>query len=764
MRNTILIFTCLFFMCTVLSAQTHNIRGRITDESSTAIQYATVTLQTCDSAIVKGTVTDSTGIFLLTDINNGEYIFTASCIGFNTYTKNITVDNNDTDMDNITLHASDNMIDEVEIKGRSFIRKEGHALIIPDKKQVRHAYSAYDLLANMMIPGIDIDRQNGEVKNFTGTVSMYINGIKADTREVMALRPKDIEKVEYHDAPTGIYSNENAVINFIVRQYDMGGYISLDGKQTIGYLNGDYNAAAKIVKGSTNYKFFGGHAMSKTSFTSEEYEYAALTDNPVQRENITKAGLDKNNSQYVRFDMQNSTQKRTLTGKLSLIRNSTPRNESEESITYRTMHGTTGSDAYGKNSQTGWMPNAVFTGNFNLKSNQTLITYLDASYSRNDYDRTYSENGFKSKTEAKEDFYKALASFVYNIGLKKNNMLTVQLNHMYQNSRMAYTGDYDEKQHFWSAETFLYINYNQQISKKISLYAHAGFSSLQYKLSNRNTRNRIGPRFNVRIMAQPASNQFLQVALDVSSTYPTMDKLNDMPQTLSPLMTMRGNPDLDNSIVLQGNAGYSAQFGPVNIMTAASYYFMNKATVADFFIDSGKIISTYANAGVQLANIMAESTWKITPAINIKAKGQWLHTYMNGQESRSTNTWIGNFSADYYLKAWKINLYASLPCKIIDTQLFRKDFDYKANYGLSVSWNNRGWSVEAGTNNPFTKDAAPVITIADNNYTCAQHLHNNSMQQTAYVKVAYTFDFGKQTSKESNDTGRNINSAILKAY
>lgn len=65
-------------MCTVLSAQTHNIKGRITDESSTAIQYATVTLQTCDSAIIKGTVTDSTGIFLLTGINNGEYIFTAS--------------------------------------------------------------------------------------------------------------------------------------------------------------------------------------------------------------------------------------------------------------------------------------------------------------------------------------------------------------------------------------------------------------------------------------------------------------------------------------------------------------------------------------------------------------------------------------------------------------------------------------------------------------------------------------------------------------
>ena len=107
-----------------------------------------------------------------------------------------------------------------------------------------------------------------------------------------------------------------------------------------------------------------------------------------------------------------------------------------------------------------------------------------------------------------------------------------------------------------------------------------------------------------------------------------MDKLNDMPQTLSPLMTMRGNPDLDNSIVLQGNAGYSAQFGPVNIMTAASYYFMNKATVADFFIESGKIISTYANAGVQLANIMAEATWKITPE-HFARPGTFLQMILN---------------------------------------------------------------------------------------------------------------------------------------
>jgi len=36
-------------------------------------------------------------------------------------------------------------------------------------------------------------------------------------------------------------------------------------------------------------------------------------------------------------------------------------------------------------------------------------------------------------------------------------------------------------------------------------------------------------------------------------------------------------------------------------------------------------------------------------------------------------------------------------------------------------------------------------------------------QQTAYVKLAYTFDFGKKTSREFNSVDRSINSAILKA-
>ena len=48
-------------------------------------------------------------------------------------------------------------------------------------------------------------------------------------------------------------------------------------------------------------------------------------------------------------------------------------------------------------------------------------------------------------------------------------------------------------------------------------------------------------------------------------------------------------------------------------------------------------------------------------------------------------------------------------------------------------------------------------------YQYEQSRTSRIYQQTAYVKLAYTFDFGKKTSREFNSVDRSINSAILKA-
>ena len=99
---------------------------------------------------------------------------------------------------------SDNVIlNEVVVKGSSYVRKTDHVLVIPDKQQVKHAGTGYDLLYNLMIPSLEVNKRTGKVSTFGGEVALYINGEKAEYEEVQNLRPRDIKNIEYYDTPTG---------------------------------------------------------------------------------------------------------------------------------------------------------------------------------------------------------------------------------------------------------------------------------------------------------------------------------------------------------------------------------------------------------------------------------------------------------------------------------------------------------------------------------------------------------------------------------
>lgn len=74
------------------------------------------------------------------------------------------------------------------------------------------------------------------------------------------------------------------------------------------------------------------------------------------------------------------------------------------------------------------------------------------------------------------------------------------------------------------------------------------------------------------------------------------------------------------------------------------------------------------------------------------------------------------------------------------------------------------WYTEIGTNNPFTKHSHYKEYVNLDIYQYNQVQTSRINQQTGYIKVAYTLDFGRKTSREKNDVDRKINSAIIKSY
>lgn len=89
-----------------------------------------------------------------------------------------------------------------------------------------------DLLQQMMLPRVQVDLLNNEIKaTGNGVVQVRINGVKVEQDEIKALNPSDIIRIEYHDNPGLRYGNADIVLDYIVRRPDTGGSFGLDMAQ-----------------------------------------------------------------------------------------------------------------------------------------------------------------------------------------------------------------------------------------------------------------------------------------------------------------------------------------------------------------------------------------------------------------------------------------------------------------------------------------------------------------------------------------------------
>lgn len=754
-----LFLTILLFFIHTMCAQ--SIKGIILDVNKQGISSATIKLLNEDSTFVKGATTDNDGNYIIKNNNTGKYILSYSCVGYISEFVHINVGNEDLEVPVTTLTIDNVQLGEVEIKGQSYIRLKDRVLIIPGRKQVIHASTGYDLLYNLMIPGMDVDRRGGKISNFKGEVTLYIDGRKADYREVQSLRPRDVEKVEYIELPSGQYAGDNTSVNYITKKYKTGGYISFDAEQTIGYLKGDYNGVAKLTKGKTNYTFFGGHNMYEHSgvrnSTDEQFYFNGYD---VFRHSETVDGKSKGNNQYGQLHIQNQNQKRTLLAKLSFTRSASPDNYLDKQLDYSGHYNFTQQSHSLKNSES-IKPGIHLYGNFNLGQNRWLEVSMNGNYARNGYNRNYTENDFLSHTDVNEEFYNIAGHLKYTMPLKHNNSLTARLHHLHNISSSAYTGDYNNWQHLWSGESLLFVQYDQRLWKRVSLSVRPGMSVLQYRLHGEPQISYVLPRISASLSYQPAKGQMLYFATAFGNNSPDISTTNTAEQNIDFLQVKRGNAELKYMKVWLFNLVYALQVGKINMQLVTQYYRMSDMVTNNYHIENDKLIHSFQNSSAN-HSVMAELslTWKMTRNLHLKNKTyavRWIYR----QPSLTQNALVSGTDLIYYWKDFSFNLSATAPYKVLDNALYRTK--YTATYGASASWSYNGWRAEAGVNQPFTRHSNIISSYDTDVYNFRTIQYSRTSQQTGYIKVAYTFDFGHKMERTKKDVDIKINSAILKA-
>jgi hypothetical protein len=207
---------------------------------------------------------------------------------------------------------------------------------------------------------------------------------------------------------------------------------------------------------------------------------------------------------------------------------------------------------------------------------------------------------------------------------------------------------------------------------------------------------------------------------------------------------------------------YSLQAGKFNIY-ATGYYFGAITTPSfDYYIDENKLVEGFRSDG-DYHNIRGglSATYQVNTNLRLMVKGDYNYYKSTGKIKADQSEWTGSVDVNYFWKNFTFNVFGKSATRT--ASMYPSYMRSPASYGASLRWNHKNLNVEAGTDNPFSKNNRNIEYLDAGVYQFHTTQYSRIYQQTGYIKLAYTFDFGRKTSKTNDKVNTNINSGILKA-
>lgn len=654
-------------------------------------------------------------------------------------------------------------LDEVVVKASYLTREDDHILAIPTKEQRKHAVTGYDLLNNLMIPGVSVGRSTGSVTTPSGAATLYIDGRKVDFREVQSLRPKDIARVEFFDVPTGKYAKDAYAINIVMKPLNNGGYTQLDASQGAGYLNGDYNLVSKFITGTKSLNIWAGYSLENPKSSMNENEVFNFPDYQLNRQLFYNNAENRHTEEYVQASISNRGKKYIWMLRGGMAWNDIRNNVNNGMTDYwQTKASVKDGSILNINSRNkSYRPSVYFYGLHTFSDTKSLDYVFDGYYSRNDYNRFYNEDDESFHSLVKEDYYYVKANANYSMAFSHRNRLAFSLFEFMRISDSEYMGTSTYNQNLHSSETILFADYSQRLGR-LFFDINPGLSFLTYRLKGMESINHLTPRLQTRAVYKIDKVQQLQFTFALGNTYPRINTINNVEQQIDPIIILKGNPDMDNSILLNPRLSHTLNLNKFALQTGVSYFYQNHSIISDYYIRGGHLISTFRDDCIyHRPSADISMTYKPSGSLNMKLSGQWIEHLVRGRtEHRSLSSISGSAMVNYYIQDFSFSVSLATPSRdLINSQISRKTY---WQYQLSAMWKHGNWAIEANANNLFMIKNNIVDELSTPYYSFKQINQSRSYNQYATLKIVYSFDYGKKTSQTPDYEHKNSESAILK--
>ena len=224
MRNMRNILSTVFILL-ALTVNAQNFTGRIIDEQAQPMSFATISLlNSVDSTIIAGTVSNDDGTFSIQNTNNHtDGLLRISYIGYGTKYLDVKAG----DVGTIQMQPNEHVLKEAVIKGHKPIIRQEHEKAIFDPKLIANieAMKTFDVMK--LAPGV-IVMPNGKIQIAGKDAAVFVDDRQLSSDELTAylksLRTSDIDKIEITRNHGGVNdaSIAGGVVNIITQKKRMG--------------------------------------------------------------------------------------------------------------------------------------------------------------------------------------------------------------------------------------------------------------------------------------------------------------------------------------------------------------------------------------------------------------------------------------------------------------------------------------------------------------------------------------------------------------
>lgn len=760
------IYLTIFLLASgaVMHAQNLRVSGSLTNtETRQPVEFATVVLQTADSAFVSGATSDRTGGFAIGDIPAGDYRLIVTSVGFATAQVELLGLNKSIDVGNIVMNESSTQLAEVTVEGASILNKSDRKMYFVSETQRSGASNGLNLITRMNIPRLVFNPLQNTVTSVDNkNIEFRINDIPSQKDDILALQPKDIVRVEYIDNPGLKYGSEAGyVLNYIVRKRQSGGSAGVDLNHSVNRNFNTPSIFAKVHSGksevSASYflKWMEIGGLMRTNKETFRFEDGREWIREETGQPSTASEIQHNGRLGYNYT---DPDKRTFNANLRYRLYANP-NMDFISQSYWQHNEAQKIDMKDFNRSENKTPSIDLYYQEKLKNGQALMFNFVYSKRLSDMGRTYTEalNGktltdISTKVKGDRDAYIGEVMYEKNFRFGK---VTNGLKHQQSYTRNTYSGDVNTVTNMVQADSYLYSEFSGKIREKTDVVAGIGLTRVQVNQESAEPLKNYFFQPRLRVRYRFSEKSYVGVESRLNNLTPSLSQLSSVCQPIDSLQMQCGNPNLRSWISSLSSIDYSYNAKTLNINAKATYQYMHKPVMGDKIRENGLFIHTYDNQkSWQHANVELSAGYR--------PFGDLLSLNVTGGYSRYVsvgNRYLHTFNDFYHSETVGIN-YQRFTFTFMNRRGQNWFFgeEYAANESIhliDLTYAHPKFTTGITVLNPFTKtykrDTENFSETAPRQHTW----YSNQIQGLAMLKFSYNLRWGeeyKSAQRRMNNT------------